>query len=117
MATGRPLVVQFAQNHIRGNLSCMVDDFESLSEKLARTTTECDRLREENLRLRELLDEAREQPREPLIDRPEMQQRSDVGSPEANKPRPLVATISPELSVREKIALFRSLFHGREDVY
>ena len=86
MATERPLVIPFDRNHIRGKLSCMVDDFESLSESLARTTTECDRLREENLRLRELLDEAREQPREPLIDHPEMQQRSDVGSPEANMP-------------------------------
>jgi regulator of replication initiation timing len=61
MATGRPLVVQFDRNHIRRNLSLMVDDFESLSEKLARTTTECARLREENLRLRELLGEARGQ--------------------------------------------------------
>jgi regulator of replication initiation timing len=80
MATGRPLVVQFDRNHIRRNLSLMVDDFESLSEKLARTTTECARLREENLRLRELLDEARGQPREPLIESPETQQRSHVES-------------------------------------
>ena len=64
----------------------MVDDFESLSEKLARTTTECDRLREENLRLRELLDEARGQPREPLIESPKTQQRSHVATPEASNP-------------------------------
>ena len=32
--------------------------FESLSEKLARTTNECKRLREENTRLRELLTQA-----------------------------------------------------------
>jgi hypothetical protein len=81
----------------------MVDDFESLSEKLARTTTECDRLREENLRLRELLDEARGQPREPLIESPETQQRSHVASPEASSPPILVETVSPELSRRPDI--------------
>jgi hypothetical protein len=117
MATGRPMVVPFTQNYIRRNLSCMVDDFESLSEKLARTTTECERLREENVRLRELLDEARGQPREPLIECPETLQRSDVASPEVNETPTLVETLSTELSVREKIALFRSLFHGREDIY
>ena len=81
MVSGRALVVQFDQNHIRRNLSCMVDDFESLSEKLARTTIECDRLREENLRLGELLDEARGQPREPFIGESETPHRSHVGSP------------------------------------
>jgi regulator of replication initiation timing len=32
-----------------------MEDFESLSEKLARITEDCDRLRGENSRLRELL--------------------------------------------------------------
>ena len=33
------------------------DDFETLSEKLARVTIECERLRQENSRLRELLNQ------------------------------------------------------------
>jgi len=50
----------------------VVDDFESLSEKLARATNECERLRQENSRLRELLNrellnQAAPRSEEPLV--------------------------------------------------
>ena len=86
----------------------VVEEFESLSEKLARVTAECERLRAENESLRRTL--------------------GDPGLRTAEKQLGLTASgvVAPsragtpahaELSVPEKIALFRSLFRGREDVY
>src|SRR5580658_6599232 len=63
----------------------------------------CLRLEEENARLRSLLAEHGIASSEP----PPMPTRRPV-APAPNKPKP---------STAEKIALFRSLFHGREDVY
>jgi len=96
----------------------MVDDFESLSEKLARVTDECERLREENLRLRELLSR---QPTslelETLGSDPASHARDSSTTPDHSVPTAVPARAAPELSIPEKISLFRSLFRGREDVF
>ncbi len=63
---------------------------EDTAKQLKATLEECVQLREENERLRSLL-----------------------GLP-AEKPK---AAVTGSLSTEEKIALFRSLFRGREDVY
>ena len=81
----------------------MVEDFETLSEKLARLTNECERLRQENSRLHALLNQ-------PTAHSPDSAGASD-------KPAILAETAKPELSVPEKIAMFRSLFRGRDDIY
>jgi hypothetical protein len=103
-----------------------VDDFESLSEKLARATSECDRLREENSRLRQLLNrerlnQAAHRSEESLIadpkDGPETRQDSALAAPEPVNTSTPAKTANVELPVAEKIALFRSLFRGRDDVY
>lgn len=90
-----------------------VDEFDTLSEKLARTTLERDRLRTENERLRRFL-------------------AANGISLDNNLPEPPLnelllhkASVTPtnedqdsrEMSIPEKIALFRGLFRGREDVY
>lgn len=84
----------------------IVEEFESLSEKLANVTAECERLRGENARLRRVLAanglagetaEAEMRTLQPA--------RSSADSARRELPPP------------EKIALFRSLFRGREDVY
>lgn len=77
-----------------------MDEFETLSEQLARVTAECERLREENARLCRLLSEQAH---------PATPAKSEPAQPQPSTPH--------ELSVPEKIALFRSLFRGREDVY
>lgn len=63
---------------------------EDTAKQLKAALAECARLREENERLRSLLN-----------------------LPGEKSKAALVGSLSPE----EKIALFRSLFHGREDVY
>ena len=83
-----------------------MEEFESLSEKLAKVTLECERLRAENERLRRILAGHAlqlEEPRAPM--------------PADEVPLPTAYPARAELSVPEKIALFRSLFRGREDVY
>ena len=77
-----------------------MDEFETLSEQLARVTAECARLREENARLCRLLSE-----------------QAHPATPAKSEPAPPQPSTPTELSVPEKIALFRSLFRGREDVY
>ena len=77
-----------------------MDEFETLSEQLARVTAECERLREENARLCRLLSE-----------------QARPATPAKSEPAPPQPSAPAELSVPEKIALFRSLFRGREDVY
>jgi len=64
--------------------------FEDVAKQLKAALEECARLREENERLRSLL-----------------------GLP-AEKPK---AAMTGSLSIEEKVAIFRSLFRGREDVY
>jgi hypothetical protein len=86
----------------------VVEEFESLSEKLARVTAECERLRAENERLRRTLADPEPRPKE----------KQQAPIPTGYVARSTVsAQAHAELSVPEKIALFRSLFHGREDVY
>jgi hypothetical protein len=99
-----------------------MEDFESLSEQLARITEECERLRGENSRLRELLGQQiihREEPScesgpKPRADQPDVVAVLEVAPPAVAKP---VGVVNPEASIPEKIALFRSLFRGREDIY
>ncbi len=85
----------------------VVAEFESLSEQLARVNAECERLQEENTRLRKLL-AGTGQGREPV--------EPTNGTRAALAPTPALPTRS-EPSVAEKIALFRSLFRGRDDVF
>ncbi len=82
-----------------------VEEFESLSEKLANVTAECERLREENARLRQI-----------LAENGLSANRLPTGTTAPNN-RPSAAPIKNELSPAEKVAIFRSLFRGREDVY
>lgn len=90
-----------------------VEEFETLSEKLARITLERDRLDAENERLRRLLTLADLNPdscpREPLQSGPSLDAKSGSLLREDRT--------RSEMSVAEKIALFRGLFRGREDVY
>ena len=92
-----------------------MEDFESLSERLARVTKECERLREENAQLRELLGRQTTHSQELLYD-------SEPGLGASKPSTVAVLDVTPpavkyELSIPEKIALFRSLFRGREDAY
>jgi len=92
-----------------------VDDFETFSEKLPRVMNECEQLREENSRLRELLNQKAPRSMESLVVAEQGRPKPTQASPEAIPSRPESA--APELSVAGKIALFRSLFRGRDDVY
>ena len=91
----------------------MVEEFETLSEQLARVTAECERLREENARLSNL-----------LSDRTRPATGSQIEPLAPSNPGSAIAPVRktespghPDLSVPAKVALFRSLFRGREDVY
>jgi hypothetical protein len=90
-----------------------VEDFETVSEQLARVVAECERLREENTRLSRLLSDH---------SRPANVLEAELSQP-LTSDRSVTAVRTPqssgpvELPVPEKIALFRSLFRGREDVY
>lgn len=93
-----------------------MEDFESLTEKLARITIERDRLREENRRLRELLGHAsRIDGSLGAEDRRFLPKEFD--SVAEDLPPAPAQICSTELSTPEKISLFRSLFRRREDVY
>jgi superfamily II DNA or RNA helicase len=76
-----------------------MEEFETLSEQLATALAECDRLREENARLRLLI------------------RTPPAGSSKQAAPATDSASEPANLTVPEKIALFRSLFKGRDDVY
>ncbi len=69
---------------------------------------ECRRLREENRRLRELLAQHK-------IEIPGSS--SGTSKQVVSEQQPSSALLSQESSAKEKIALFRRLFRGREDVY
>jgi hypothetical protein len=73
---------------------------DSGGEKLAEALAECERLREENRRLRGRLG----------VTIPE------VAAPPPPEPAP-ASTVTAKSSPGEKVALFRGLFRGREDVY
>jgi hypothetical protein len=78
---------------------------EDLSEQLHRALAECARLREENARLKALL-----------------YSQTDQTSPAPEIVLPTSTIITPEIisanfTPEAKVALFRSLFRGREDVY
>lgn len=90
-----------------------MEDFESLSETLARITIERDRLREENSRLRELLNQAGSHRVLTTEDR-RLPPKQVIAE---ETPHTRVETPKSELSIPEKISLFRSLFRGRQDVY
>jgi len=95
-----------------------MEDFESLSEKLARVTNECELLREENSRLRGLL---KNQPiprtegsisdSKPASAASDQNAAADCGATKAAVAVP--AQAAPELSTVEKISLFRALFRAR----
>lgn len=80
-----------------------MDENKALRKKLEQTLVECDKLREENRHLQELIDQ--HNLRHPDLP-PKDQKREDY-----------TPTITNHSSTAEKIALFRNLFRGREDVY
>ena len=77
-----------------------MSESESADSRLTEALAECERLREENRLLR---------------DRLKLPARESATPPPA-EPAP-VGLVSAKSSPKEKVALFRSLFRGREDVY
>ena len=77
-----------------------MSESESADSRLTEALAECERLREENRLLR---------------DRLKLPARESAAPPPA-EPAP-VGLVSAKSSPKEKVALFRSLFRGREDVY
>lgn len=73
-------------------------------------------MREENARLRKLLNHAAPLPEAPSSDSQQQFEADLPYVPRAAAATP-VGTTPAELSIPEKISLFRSLFRGREDVY
>lgn len=90
-----------------------MEDFETLSEQLARVTAECEHLREENAALRRLLSGHTSPPTPASLEVPPPQISDPLMVPVRSPDSP----VHGDLSVPEKIALFRSLFRGRDDVY
>ena len=76
--------------------------------QLQKALSECARLREENARLKTILKLSHEETKPPSI---------AIISPEPTKVTIETVTITKKSLVDSKIALFRSLFRGREDVY
>lgn len=79
----------------------------SLRRELDEARRECARLEEENARLRRLLGIPRE--RTPVSE--------VVGSPGLFADAPLLPQVDEDSPLKEKVALVRTLFRGREDVY
>jgi hypothetical protein len=83
-----------------------MSDQRELEERVKTTQAECERLRRENVRLRAMLGVL-----DPVPDHP-------PPSAPGTTPTPLPCSSNTEASTPEqKIALFRDLFRGREDVY
>ena len=83
-----------------------MSDQHELEERVKTAQAECERLRKENVRLRAMLGV-----HDPVPEHP-------VPSAAGSAPTPLPFDSVPEASTPEqKIALFRGLFRGREDVY
>ena len=83
--------------------TCMSDDFKHAA-RLAELEDECARLRQENEELRRRLGLKTE-------DAPPFQK------PQSDAPRPSCAAVTNGSPSSEKVALFRRLFRGREDVF
>src|SRR6202162_1916564 len=87
-------------------ISRSMSDQHELEERVKTAQAECERLRNENVRLRAMLGV-----HEPVPEHP-------ASSAAGSAPTPLPFDSGPEASTPEqKIALFRGLFRGREDVY
>jgi hypothetical protein len=87
-------------------ISRPMSDRHELEERVNAVQAECEWLRKENVRLRAMLGV-----HDPLPEDP-------ISSALASAPPPLPFSGVPEASTPEqKIALFRDLFRGREDVY
>jgi hypothetical protein len=83
-----------------------MSDQHELEERVKTAQAECERLREENVRLRAMLSI-----HDPVLEHP-------APSAPGSAPTPLPCRGITEASTPEqKIALFRGLFRGREDVY
>ena len=81
---------------------------ENLQLQLQKALSECARLREENARLKSILNLSHEEAKPPSI---------AIANPEPTKVTIENVTITKKSLVESKIAIFRSLFRGREDVY
>jgi len=77
---------------------------EAIEQKLAAALAECERLREENRRLRERA-------------RPVAIETSDPSRPSSTITPVAAGAVSAQSDAEDKVKLFRSLFRGREDVY
>jgi len=87
-------------------ISSSMSDQQELEERMKTAQAECERLRKENVRLRAMLSI-----HDPVPEHP-------VPSAPGSAPSPLTFNSVPEAFTSEqKIALFRGLFRGREDVY
>ena len=83
-----------------------MSDQHELEERVKAAQAECERLRKENVRLRTILGV-----HDPVPEHP-------VPSAPGPAPTPLpFGTVPEALTPEQKIALFRGLFRGREDVY
>jgi len=80
---------------------------ETLKAELAKAIAECERLREENVRLRLRIGEAPEGAHQD-VDQP--RSSGEVKSPSS-------ATVTADSRPDVKVSLFKDLFRGRDDVY
>jgi superfamily II DNA or RNA helicase len=100
-------------------LKTQPDQINKLEEEIKRLSAECDRLREENDRLREQI--RRNPPGIPT--KPIPQEHVPEGAHKSLGPPPAGIVHTPPLrapsasSADDKVALFRKLFRGRDDVY
>lgn len=78
---------------------------DDLKEQMQKLLTECSKLREENARYRALLG------------LPAETEEAVSTTHAATSPDPVPAALSKQSPSKAKVALFRSLFRGREDVY
>lgn len=91
-----------------GERTGMTDQERGFQEELEKATRECVRLRQENARLRGILG---------LSARPKslVEEATPPAEPASESAEPVIVNnLSP---AQAKIALFRSLFHGRDDVF
>lgn len=75
---------------------------QSIQEKFKETLEECERLRAENEKLRKQL---------------ELQEADQAGSQKNSDSSQSIPAVHNQSSSDEKVALFRSFFRGRDDVY
>jgi len=84
-----------------------MDSDNVLKAELEKTRAECERLREENTRLRLSIGAHHETPAEKL----------PVQAPQINQSTHALATVRIESLPELKVSLFMNLFRGRDDVY